>query len=205
MIGRLRGLIVYKQPPELMLEVSGVGYELNASMTTFADLPDINQETTLFTHFIVREDAQILYAFSSINERALFRTLLKVNGVGPKMALAIVSGMTVHEFVAFVGNGDSTALTRLPGVGKKTAERLVIEMRDRLSEFAPSSSASEATTNQPVPLAMVNHEEEAVNALLALGYKPAIASRMISQAKAASDEGASVESLIRHALKKSLS
>jgi Holliday junction DNA helicase RuvA len=126
MIGRLRGIIVYKKAPELMLEVSGVGYELLASVTTFADLPEVDQQAVLFTHFVVREDAQTLYAFSTLSERSLFRTLLKVNGVGPKMALAIVSGMTVNEFAQRIHAGDITGLTKLPGVGKKTAERLII-------------------------------------------------------------------------------
>ena len=200
MIGRLRGIIVYKQPPELMLEVAGVGYELQASMTTFGELPDVDEETTLFTHFIVREDAQTLYAFSSLTERGLFRTLLKVNGVGPKMALAIVSGMTVIEFSQYIHAGDVTGLCKLPGVGKKTAERLIIEMRDKLAEVP--EQASVAGSAQPVQQTLRGKEEEAVNALVALGYKPAQASRMISTV---SDESLSVEQLIREALKASLS
>ncbi len=200
MIGRLRGIIVYKQPPELMLEVAGVGYELQASMTTFGELPDVDAETTLFTHFIVREDAQTLYAFSSLTERGLFRTLLKVNGVGPKMALAIVSGMTVIEFSQYIHAGDVTGLCKLPGVGKKTAERLIIEMRDKLAEVP--EQASVAGSAQPVQQTLRGKEEEAVNALVALGYKPAQASRMISTV---SDDNLSVEQLIREALKASLS
>ncbi len=200
MIGRLRGIIVYKQPPELMLEVAGVGYELQASMTTFGELPDVDEETTLFTHFIVREDAQTLYAFSSLSERRLFRTLLKVNGVGPKMALAIVSGMTVIEFSQYIHAGDVTGLCKLPGVGKKTAERLIIEMRDKLAEVPEQASVTGSA--QPVQQTLRGKEEEAVNALIALGYKPAQASRMISTV---SDESLSVEQLIREALKASLS
>ena len=205
MIGMLRGKLIYRQAPDLMLDVNGVGYELQASMTTFYDLPELNQEVTLHTHFIVREDAQVLYAFSSTNERELFRTLLKVNGVGPKMALAIVSGMTVNEFADRVRDGDVTGLTRLPGVGKKTAERLIIEMRDRLPKAMPEleGQAGEQTTldtnasGSPKDL-----EEEAVTALLALGYKPAEASRMVSRQ---ANQGLSVEVMIRNALKDSLS
>ena len=199
MIGRLRGTIVYKQPPELMLDVNGVGYELQASMTTFGELPEVDAETTLFTHFIVREDAQTLYAFSSLNERALFRTLLKVNGVGPKMALAIVSGMTVTQFSQYIHAGDVTGLCKLPGVGKKTAERLIVEMRDKLEEVpAESATGSQA---QPTQATRKGKEDEAVNALVALGYKPAQASRMISTV---ANEELTVEQLIREALKASL-
>ncbi|MCK5901969.1 MAG: Holliday junction branch migration protein RuvA [Cocleimonas sp.] len=198
MIGQLRGKLVYKQVPELMLDVNGVGYELLASMTTFTDLPEIGSETTLFTHFIVREDAQTLYAFGTKNERALFRTLLKVNGVGPKMALAIVSGMTAQEFSQFIHSNDVTALTRLPGVGKKTAERLIIEMRDRLPKIDADDTPPPSTPSAP---SQQQIEEEAVTALLALGYKPLQASRMVSSI---SKENLSAEEMIRLALKASL-
>lgn len=200
MIGMLRGKLIYRQAPDLMVDVQGVGYEVQASMTTFYDLPELNQEVTLHTHFIVREDAQVLYAFSSVAERELFRTLLKVNGVGPKMALAIVSGMTVNEFAERVRAGDVAGLTRLPGVGKKTAERLIIEMRDCLpkTDTASAESSKPATERLPLP---VDLEEEALNALLALGYKPTEASRMISRQ---SGQGLSVEVMIRNALKDSL-
>lgn len=199
MIGMLRGKLIYRQAPELMLDVNGVGYELQASMTSFYDLPELGEEVTLHTHFIVREDAQILYAFSSTTERELFRTLLKVNGVGPKMALAIVSGMTVNEFAERVRAGDAAGLTRLPGVGKKTAERLIIEMRDRLPKdegTTPVAPKSEQLEIKSDP------EEEAINALLALGYKPTEASKMISRQ---GKQGLSVEVMIRNALKDSLS
>jgi len=201
MIGMLRGKLIYRQAPDLMVDVHGVGYEVQASMTTFYDLPELNQEVTLHTHFIVREDAQILYAFSSVAERELFRTLLKVNGVGPKMALAIVSGMTVNEFAERVRAGDVAGLTRLPGVGKKTAERLIIEMRDRLPKSDANAAADSKPTTERLPLP-VDLEEEAVNALLALGYKPTEASRMISRQ---AGQGLSVEVMIRNALKDSLS
>lgn len=197
MIGLLRGIILQKQAPDLLLDVAGVGYELLASLTTFIDLPEINNEVTLYTHLIVREDAHTLFAFSSINERALFRILLKVNGVGPKMALAIVSGMTANEFAQRVHNNDIAGLTRLPGVGKKTAERLIIEMRDRL----PKPSEQTEIDGIASPPAMRNLEDEAVAALLALGYKPAQASQMVAKY---SSGGLSVEEILRKALKASL-
>lgn len=197
MIGLLRGNILLKQAPELLLDVGGVGYELLASLTTFIDLPDVNNEVTLYTHLIVREDAHTLYAFSSIEERALFRLLLKVNGVGPKMALAIVSGMTANEFSQRVHANDVAGLTKLPGVGKKTAERLIIEMRDRLPE---PSAQLEADVS--IPASARNMEDEAIAALLALGYKPTQASQMVSKY---SSDGLSVEEIIRKALKASLS
>ncbi|CAA6809497.1 MAG: Holliday junction DNA helicase RuvA [uncultured Thiotrichaceae bacterium] len=202
MIGQLRGKIIQKQPPELMIDVSGVGYELQASMNTFYELPlDADAEVTLFTHFIVREDAQILFAFSSVAERALFRHLLKVNGVGPKMALAIVSGMTEIEFRQFIHAGDATALSRIPGVGKKTAERLIVEMRDRLPK--PDEAASETTSTGNTPQRNSRSDtDEALNALLALGYKPAQASKMIAPLE---NKGLSVEEIIRQALRTSLS
>ncbi len=198
MIGQLRGKLIHKQAPELMLDVNGVGYELLASMTTFLDLPELDEETTLFTHFIVREDSQTLYAFGSTSERSLFRTLLKVNGVGPKMALAIVSGMTVQEFSQFIHASDITALTRLPGVGKKTAERLIIEMRDRLPEVELTDTNTASTPRAP---SQKHIEDEAVTALLALGYKPPQASRMVASI---SQENLSAEEMIRLALKASL-
>ncbi len=199
MIGMLRGKLIYRQAPELMLDVNGVGYELQASMTSFYDLPELGEEVTLHTHFIVREDAQILYAFSSTTERELFRTLLKVNGVGPKMALAIVSGMTVNEFAERVRAGDAAGLTRLPGVGKKTAERLIIEMRDRLPKVDGATPVTQTPSQVEI---QTDPEEEAINALLALGYKPTEASKMISRQ---GNQGLSVEVMIRNALKDSLS
>jgi len=201
MIGRLRGTILHKQAPDLLLDVAGVGYELLASLTTFIDLPEVNNEVILFTHLIVREDAHTLYAFSSEKERALFRLLLKVNGVGPKMALAIVSGMTANEFATRIHSGDVTGLTKLPGVGKKTAERLIIEMRDRLPE--PSELLEDGdTSTQSAPRKL---EDEAIAALLALGYKPVQASKMVSSSLKGNDKKLSVEEIVRNALKASLS
>lgn len=197
MIGQLRGKLLHKQAPDLLLDVGGVGYELLASMTTFIDLPEINDEVTLFTHLIVREDAHTLYAFSSLEERALFRVLLRVNGVGPKMALAIVSGMTANEFALLVHADDVAGLTKLPGVGKKTAERLIIEMRDRL----PKPEDSVESINSSQRMSSRNQEDEAIAALLALGYKPTQASKMVSKF---SNPDISVEEVVRKALKASL-
>ncbi len=198
MIGLLRGKLLIKQPPDLMLDVNGVGYEVQASMTTFYDLPELHAEVTLYTHFVVREDAQLLYGFSSQTERELFRHLLKVNGVGPKMALAIVSGMNPVEFNQVIHAADIARLSRIPGVGKKTAERLVIELRDRLPKAEASSSTGVAVS---APLPSVSVSDEAVNALLALGYKPAQASQMIA---AYDNQGLGVEDMIRQALRASL-
>lgn len=198
MIGLLRGIILQKQAPELLLEVAGVGYELLASLTTFIDLPEINEEVTLYTHLIVREDAHTLFAFSSLEERVLFRLLLKVNGVGPKMALAIVSGMTTNEFSQRVHSNDVAGLTKLPGVGKKTAERLIIEMRDRLPQPTEQSGIDSKSPPQTI---VRNLEDEAIAALLALGYKPTQASQMIAKY---SSDGLSVEEIVRKALKASL-
>jgi len=200
MIGLLRGKLIHKQAPDIMLDVNGVGYELQASMQTFLDLPDLHEEATLFTHFIVREDAHTLYAFSSPTERDLFRTLLRVNGVGPKMALAIVSSMSVDDFSRYVHADDAIALTKIPGVGKKTAERLIIEMRDRLPKIETSPESDDGLA-KPTIVVQRDKEEEAINALLALGYKPAQASKMIASVAEQAD---SVESLIRLALQSSL-
>lgn len=199
MIGLLRGKLLSKQPPDLMLDVNGVGYELQASMTTFYDLPELQAEVTLYTHFVVREDAQILFGFSSLAERSLFRLLLKVNGVGPKMALAIVSGMNPVEFQQVIHASDIERLSRIPGVGKKTAERLVIELRDRLPKSDESGENTTNTDNNPQ--LNINNSDEAINALLALGYKPAQASKMIA---AFENQGLSVEEMIRQALRSSL-
>ena len=196
MIGLLRGKLLLKQPPDLMLDVNGVGYEVQASMTTFYDLPELQAEVTLYTHFVVREDAQLLYGFSSQTERELFRHFLKVNGVGPKMALAIVSGMNPLEFQQVIHAADIARLSRIPGVGKKTAERLVIELRDRLPK-----AACDSVTPTLITVSETSASDEAVNALLALGYKPVQASQMIA---AYENQGLSVEDMIRQALRASL-
>ncbi|OUV62148.1 MAG: Holliday junction branch migration protein RuvA [Gammaproteobacteria bacterium TMED119] len=198
MIGRLRGILLSKQAPALMLEVAGVGYELEAPMSTFYELPECGQEVTLFTHFSVREDAQTLYGFHSTADRTLFRTLLKVNGVGARMALTILSGMDAHGFKQCIQLADTEALVKLPGVGKKTAERLVVELRDRLAgDQTSAGSATMAAAAGP------DHAlDEAISALIALGYKSTDAIKMVKNVQ---DQAQRCEDLIRLALKTSLS
>ena len=193
MIGFLRGFLVVKQPPSLLLDVRGVGYEVDAPMSTFYKLPELGQEVMLYTHLAVREDAHSLYGFISEPERALFRTLIKVNGVGARLALAILSGLSVEEFHRCVSNQDASRLVKLPGVGKKTAERLLIELRDRLPELPtvalPGAGKLVAPTATPA--------EDAVSALIALGFKPNEANALV---KAVPAEGKSSEEIIRMAL-----
>ena len=179
MIGRLRGILLHKQPPHLLLEVQGVGYEVEAPMSTFYELPAPGVEVTLYTHLIVREDAQVLCGFARETERALFRSLIRVNGVGAKLALAILSGISADGFVRCVQMQDTATLTRLPGIGKKTAERLIIEMRDRLADFGTGlpGGAGEVRAAGMAPAA--SPVEDAVSALVALGYKPPEASRLV--------------------------
>ena len=199
MIGRIRGILLEKQPPHLLVDVQGVGYEIQVSMTTFFSLPDINEAINLHTHFVVREDNQQLYGFAEASERHLFRELIKVSGVGPKLALAILSGMNAAEFVSCVQRNDSAALVRLPGVGKKTAERLVVEMRDRLGDGWPSEAGIGAVT-QPLASGDVS-VGEAEHALIALGYKPQDAARMVRAQLREGEPGPSSAELIRLALK----
>jgi Holliday junction DNA helicase RuvA len=200
MIGFLRGILVYKAAPFLVLDVQGVGYEVEAPMTTFYDLPAINQEIKLHTHLVVREDAHILFGFSAEAERSLFRTLIKVNGVGPKLALTILSGQSAEEFHRCIHDNDTQALVRLPGVGKKTAERLVIEMRDRLPNLGDSVITDAAILGSAARL-VGNPKQEAVNALCSLGYKPLDASKMVQNI---STEGKTCEDIIRQALQGAL-
>ncbi|SFK27534.1 Holliday junction branch migration protein RuvA [Methylophaga sulfidovorans] len=197
MIGRLRGIIIEKQPPELVLDVHGVGYELSAPMSTFFNLPAVNEEVMLFTHMVVREDAQLLYAFATERERLLFRSLLKVNGVGAKLALTILSGSDVDTFARSVQEGDTASLTRLPGVGKKTAERLIVEMRDRLKEV--SSAMGIDTIVSEMPMTAARAKSEAVEALVALGYKANEADKML---RSFDSEGMTTEQIIRQALQR---
>lgn len=204
MIGRLRGDILEKQPPLVLLEVNGVGYEVHMPMTCFYELPEIGQQTVLFTHFVVREDAQLLYGFNDKQERALFRELIKVNGIGPKLALAILSGMSAQQFVRAVEQGEIAALIKLPGVGKKTAERLVVEMKDRFKGLNGDLFNAPSLVTLPdnsAPSSTGDAEGEAVSALVALGYKPQEASRMVSKVN---KPGADCESLIRDALRAAL-
>ncbi len=201
MIGRLRGTLLSKMPPFLLVDVQGVGYEVEAPMSTFYQLPAIENEVVLHTHLIVREDAQILCGFATESERRLFRSLIRVNGVGAKLALAILSGMSADEFARHVAENDIAGLTRLPGVGKKTAERLVIEMRDRLEDWQSGEAASlpaaaASAASQPDP------GREAVTALVALGYRPQEASRMVQKVDS---EGLASEDIIREALRASIS
>jgi Holliday junction DNA helicase RuvA len=197
MIGRLRGELAAKHPPHLMLEVGGIGYELEAPMTTFYVLPGIGEAVTLYTHLQVRDDTHILYAFADEGSRGLFRALLKISGVGAKVALAILSGMDADAFARCVLAGDVQSLIRLPGVGRKTAERVVMEMRDRLGDTTVTTPAPTAAVDAPT-----DPVDDAARALIALGYKPQEASRMVNRVEARG--GATREEIIRLALKASL-
>ena len=190
MIGSLRGRIASKTPPQLTVEVGGLGYELEAPMSTFFHLPAVGEEVRLLTHLVVREDAHVLYGFASEEERRLFRSLIKVSGVGPKIALALLSGISVAAFAECVQREDIAALTRVPGVGRKTAERLIVEMRDRLAAAGTAGATSPAAGG-------ASAESEAYDALVALGYRPAEATRLL---KAAGPGTHSTEELIRRAL-----
>ena len=196
MIGRLKGILVARQPPWLVVDVNGVGYELEAPMSTIYDLPEPGREVVLCTHYAVKEDTVALYGFLTEGERSLFRTLQKVSGVGAKIALAVLSGVSVDEFTRLVQNGDHAALTRIPGIGKKTAERMVVELRDRVDGLAtggvPASGPVHAAAD---PVA------EAGIALQALGYKPAEVTRLVREAAAPGDRA---EDIIRKALKAAL-
>ncbi|KAF1711116.1 Holliday junction branch migration protein RuvA [Pseudoxanthomonas kalamensis DSM 18571] len=194
MIGRLRGVLAYKQPPWLVVDVGGVGYELEAPMSTFYDLPELGREVCLFTHHAQKEDSVSLYGFLRESERRLFRDVQKVSGVGAKIALAVLSGVSVDEFARLVQAGDVTALTRIPGIGKKTAERMVVELRDRAADLAGGATLP-AGGGPADPLS------EATIALQQLGYKPAEAQRMARQAAA---DGDAAETIIRKALQSAL-
>jgi len=194
MIGRLTGNLLEKNPPSLLLDVHGVGYEVDAPMSTFYALPAVGEVAALFTHLVVREDAQLLYGFASRTERVLFRALLKVNGVGAKVALAILSGMSTDEFLSCLATKDVTALVRVPGIGKKTAERLLIELQDKVDSLG---SGSPAAGTQAVA-AEESPRTQAEEALAALGYKPAEANRLLDK-HASRDQ--SVEQMIKAALR----
>ena len=199
MISRLTGEIVLKRPPHLMIDVNGVGYEMQAPMSTFYKLPEVGKNTTLLTHLLVRDDAHTLYAFRAEYDRSLFRALLKVSGIGARIALAILSGMEVIEFRDCVLGGDVASLVRIPGIGQKTAERLVLEMKSRFDDdYWMQLGGTSANKNQ----AARNHHNEAVQALIALGYKTNDARRMIKHVDA---PDVSVEEIIKSALKKSFS
>ncbi len=201
MIGRITGVLLEKHPPQLLVDVHGVGYEIEATMTTIYKLPEVGHQVSLYTHLQVREDAHLLYGFHTTSERQLFRTLLKVNGVGAKLALTILSGMEADAFARCVQEKDTASLVRLPGVGKKTAERLIVEMRDRLNDWEPAavlpgqSSGPVAQTQAADPVA------DAISALIALGYKPQEASKHVH---GLDTDGMDSETIIRLALKSAL-
>ena len=195
MIGRLKGVLIHKAPPWLVIEVHGVGYELEAPMSTFYDLPDVGREVFLFTHYAQKEDSVSLYGFLRESERRLFRDVQKVSGIGAKIALAVLSGVSVDAFARLVQTGDVAALTRLPGIGKKTAERMVVELRDRAADFAGAGATLSAAA------AAGDAQSEATIALQQLGYKPAEAARMARDATAAGDDAAGI---IRKALQSAL-
>jgi Holliday junction DNA helicase RuvA len=200
MIGRLTGVLAAKQPPSLLLDVNGVGYEIDAPMSTFYKLPEIGEKTVLLVHTHVREDALQLYGFATEAERVLFRSLIRVSGVGARLALTILSGIEVNAFIRCVQLEDSTALTRLPGVGKKTAQRLVVEMKDKLEQTVADADR----IGMPAPGVEATPIEEAVTALIALGYKPPEASRMVRAVQSAAGANGSAEEIIRLALKSAL-
>ncbi|NUF27214.1 Holliday junction DNA helicase subunit RuvA [Gilliamella bombicola] len=202
MIGRLRGTIIEKQPPKVLIEVGGVGYNVFMPMTCFYELPENGKEVIVLTHFAVREDAQVLYGFNQEQERELFRELIKVNGVGPKLALAILSGMSASQFISAVEQGEIKTLVKLPGVGNKTAERLIVEMKDRIKRFGEQLSSASTIVDTGNVLKSANQiEGEAVSALIALGYKPQEASRIINKVIKPDMDS---ETLIREALKSAL-
>ena len=200
MIGRLTGTLAAKQPPEILIDVAGVGYEVHCSMQSIYALGEVGSQIVLHTHLVVREDAQNLYGFVTQDERALFRQLIKANGVGPKLALAILSNMTVSQFVQAVGQHDVSTLVRLPGVGKKTAERLVIEMADKLKDFGQLATpyTDQAPLDTAITQPTVSPRDDALAALVALGYKPNQAETVI---KKVAKDAMSSEAIIRDALK----
>jgi len=195
MIGRLKGILVSKQPPWLVIDVGGVGYELEAPMSTVFDLPETGREVTLFIHYAAKEDTVALYGFLREHERMLFRTLQKVSGIGAKTSLAVLSGTSPDEFARLVQTGDVAALTRIPGIGKKTAERIIVELRDRVDGITLAMPSATGGAVPKDPLA------EASVALQQLGYKPVEVARLV---KAAAEPGDTAESIIRKALKAAL-
>lgn len=197
MIGRLDGILIEKSPDLVMVDVSGVGYEVQVSLTTYVNLPGNNQKVILLTHMVVREDAQLLFGFLTGQERDLFRVLIKVNGVGPKLGLTILSGMDAMTFARCVKNNDVSSLVSLPGVGKKTAERLVIEVRDKLKDWQGLEDFDVTQTGLP----KVDHLHDAETALVGLGYRPQDAARVLARMAVSDSEEESVEKLIKMALK----
>lgn len=202
MIGKLSGILLEKQPPEVLIDVNGVGYEVSLPMTCFYELPKVGEPVALYTHFVVREDAHLLFGFVTKERRSLFRELIKANGVGPKLALAILSSMSAKQFVQCVHNEDASTLVKIPGVGKKTAERLVLEMKDKLKDWGNDllTPFSDDAVLEPIedPTVANLPEDDAVAALVALGYK---LSQAQSAVKKFAGKGLSTEALIKDALK----
>ena len=188
MIGRLTGTLLEKLPPQVLLDVGGVGYEIDVPMSSFYNLPAVGERVTLVTHFVVREDAQQLYGFLSQKERVAFRELIRISGVGPKLALSVLSGMSADELAQCIVMQDAGQLTRVPGIGKKTAERLLLELKGRLADALPQAGAASIS-------ASVTHD--ALGALLALGYSDKEALPALKQLP----EGLTLEESIRQALK----
>lgn len=196
MIGRLSGEIISKKPPQILIDVNGVGYEVEAPMTTFYELPDAGNKVVLLTHMVVREDAQLLYGFATESERMMFRLLIRINGVGPKLGITILSGISSLELSRCVAENDVSTLVRLPGVGKKTAERLIIELKDRLKDLGPVKTES-TSAEKHISHLIESPVDDAISALIALGYKPQEAGRMV---KNVATENLSSEDVIRLAL-----
>jgi Holliday junction DNA helicase RuvA len=198
MISRLTGILAAKRAPQVLIDCNGVGYEADVSMTTYYQLPEVGEQVSIWTHLVVRDDAHILIGFKAEPERLLFRQLIRINGVGPKLALAILSGIDDRQFALCVTNGDVAMLTRLPGVGKKTAERLIIEMRDKVDAMVGDSSLVPLAANAQSAVS------EAVEALQALGYRPADAEKMIKGAQQQDEAATSASLLIKNALRSSV-
>ncbi|MFP6797518.1 MAG: Holliday junction branch migration protein RuvA [Pseudomonas sp.] len=198
MIGRLRGTLAEKQPPHVIVDINGLGYELEVPMTTLYRLPSVGEPLTLHTHLVVREDAHLLYGFFEKRERELFRELIRLNGVGPKLALALMSGLEIDELVRCVQAQDTSVLVKIPGVGKKTAERLLVELKDRFKAWETVPGMSSLVVEPRAGGAVSSAENDAVSALISLGYKPQEASRAVSAIK---EDGLSSEDMIRRALK----
>ena len=198
MISRLTGILAAKRAPQILIDCHGVGYEADVSMTTYYQLPEVGEQVSIWTHLVVKEDAHSLVGFKGEQERRLFRQLIRISGVGPKMALAILSGIDDQQFALCVANADVAMLTRLPGVGKKTAERLIIEMRDKVDVDAGGSSLPELAGNPQ------SAASEAIEALQALGYRTADAEKMIARAQQQAEGGSSASQLIKKALQASV-
>jgi len=201
LIGQIRGILIDKQPPEILVEVGGITYEIQVPMSTLYQLPEIGQELVLYTHFVVREDAQLLYGFYDTKGKAMFRSLIRVNGVGPKLALGILSGMEADEFARTVRNNDITSMVNMPGIGKKTAERLIVEMRDRLGDWDTVDAAVSGADASNLASSTGAASRDAETALISLGYKPQRAAQAIAQVLRQSPDISDSEALIRLALK----